>query len=96
MRAYLQVLLKRLQEKHGKCAEALTKKAAADVQAVATVHTPNVMQTMMLFQPLRAQFCSRQWKKERMNMKINQFVVMYLDTDEIVHPVAPPDVQLLV
>jgi hypothetical protein len=33
---------------------------------------------------------------ERMNMKINQFVVMYLDTDEIVHPVAPPDVQLLV
>jgi hypothetical protein len=43
---------------------------------------------MMLFQ----QFCSRQWKKERMNMKINQVVVMYLDADEIVRPVAPPDV----
>ncbi len=27
-----------------------------------------------------------------MNMKINQVVVMYLDTDEIVRPVAPPDV----
>jgi hypothetical protein len=26
-----------------------------------------------------------------MNMKINQVVVMYLDTDEIVRPVAPPD-----
>jgi hypothetical protein len=37
-------------------------------------------------------FCRRQWKKERMNMKINQFVVMYLDTDEIVRPVAPADV----
>jgi hypothetical protein len=38
----------RLKEKHGKCAEALTKKAAADAQATAAVHTPNVMQTMML------------------------------------------------
>jgi hypothetical protein len=37
----LQELLKRLQEKHGKCAEALTKKAAADAQAAADVHTPN-------------------------------------------------------
>ncbi len=27
-----------------------------------------------------------------MNMKINQVVVMYLDTDEIVRSVAPPDV----
>jgi hypothetical protein len=25
-------------------------------------------------------------------MKINQFVVMYLDTDEVVRPLAPPDV----
>ncbi len=49
----LQELLKRLQEKHGKCAEALTKKAAADAQAAAAVHTPNVMQTMMLLQQAR-------------------------------------------
>jgi hypothetical protein len=27
-----------------------------------------------------------------MNMKINQVVVMYLDTNEIVRPVSPPDV----
>jgi hypothetical protein len=27
-----------------------------------------------------------------MNMKINQVVVMYLDTDQIVRPVSPPDV----
>ncbi len=33
-----------------------------------------------------------EWKKEHMNMKINQFVVMYLDPDAIVRPVAPPDV----
>ena len=48
--ACLQELLKRLQEKHGKCAEALTQKAAADAQAVAAVHTPSVLEAMMLFQ----------------------------------------------
>jgi hypothetical protein len=48
----LQVLLKRLQNRHVDCAEALTKKAATDAQAAAAVSpdTPNVMQTMMLFQ----------------------------------------------
>ena len=50
LHACLQELLKRLQEKHGKCAEALTNKAAADAQAAAAVQTPNVMQAMMLFQ----------------------------------------------
>ena len=50
LHACLQELLKRLQEKHGKCAETLTKKASADAQAAAAVHTPNVMQAMMLFQ----------------------------------------------
>jgi hypothetical protein len=49
MRACLEELLKRLQEKHGKCVEALTNKAAADAQAAAVVHTPNVLQVMMLF-----------------------------------------------
>jgi hypothetical protein len=48
LHACLQELLKRLQEKHGKCAEALTKKASADAQVTAVVHTPNVIQTMML------------------------------------------------
>ncbi len=50
LHACLQELLKRLQKKHGKYAEALTQKAAADAQAAAAVHTPNVMQTMILFQ----------------------------------------------
>jgi hypothetical protein len=50
MRACLQELLKRLEEKHGKCAEALTNKAAADAQAGAAVHSPNVLQSMMMFQ----------------------------------------------
>jgi hypothetical protein len=52
MRACLQELRKRLEENHGKCAESLTKKAAADAQAASEVsaHTPNVMQVMMLFQ----------------------------------------------
>ena len=50
MRACFQELLKRLQEKHGKCAEALTNKAATDAKAAAAVHTPNVLQAMMMFQ----------------------------------------------
>jgi hypothetical protein len=50
--ARLQELLKRLQNRHVDCAEALTKKATADAQAAAALSpdTPNVMQTMMLFQ----------------------------------------------
>jgi hypothetical protein len=44
----LQELLKRLQENHGKCAEALTQKASADAQAATAVHTPSVLETMML------------------------------------------------
>jgi hypothetical protein len=50
LHACLQELLKRLQEKHGKYAEALTNKAAADAQAAADVHTPKVLQAMMMFQ----------------------------------------------
>jgi hypothetical protein len=55
MRACLHELRKRLEENHGKCAETLTKKAAADAQAAAAVsaHTPNVMQVMMLFQQVQ-------------------------------------------
>ncbi len=49
MRACLKELLKRLEENHGNCAEALTKKAAADADSAATVSpdTPNVLQAMM-------------------------------------------------
>ena len=36
----MQELLKRLQEKHGKCAEALTQKSSTDTQAATVVHTP--------------------------------------------------------
>ena len=49
MRACLQELRKRLEENHGKCAEARTKKNAADAQAAAAVSpdVPNVLQAMM-------------------------------------------------
>jgi hypothetical protein len=50
MRACFQELLKRLQEKHGKYAEDLTNKAAADAQTGAGVHAPNVLEVMILFQ----------------------------------------------
>jgi len=49
MRACLQELIKRLEENHGNCAEALAKKAAADAVSAATVNpdAPNVLQAMM-------------------------------------------------
>jgi hypothetical protein len=37
-------------EERWQCVEALTKKAAADAQVAAAVHTPSVIQVMMLFQ----------------------------------------------
>ena len=47
--ASLQELLKRLQDRHGECAQAVAKKDAADAASAATVSpdTPNVLQTMM-------------------------------------------------
>jgi hypothetical protein len=48
-------LLKRLQDRHVDCAEAVAKKAAADAVSTATVDpdTPNVLQAMMLFQQVK-------------------------------------------
>ena len=45
-------LLKRLQDRHVECAEAVAQKSAADAQAVADVSpdAPNVIQTMMEFE----------------------------------------------
>jgi hypothetical protein len=44
-----QELLKRLQDRHGECAQAVAKKDAADAVSAATVSpdTPNVLQAMM-------------------------------------------------
>jgi hypothetical protein len=48
----LQELLKRLQDRHVDCAEAVAKKGGADSASTATVDpdAPNVLQAMMLFQ----------------------------------------------
>ena len=56
MRACLQELIKRLEENHGNCAEALAKKAAADAASAATVDpdTPNVLQAMMKLEQAKA------------------------------------------
>jgi hypothetical protein len=47
--AFLQEILKRLQDRHDNCAEAVVKKDAADAASAATVNpdTPNVLQAMM-------------------------------------------------
>jgi hypothetical protein len=52
----LQELLKRLQDRHVDCAEALAKKAAADTDSAATVNAdaPNVLQAMMKLEQANA------------------------------------------
>jgi hypothetical protein len=52
----LQELLKRLQDRHVDCAEAVAKKAAADAASAATVSqdTPNVLQAMMKLERAKA------------------------------------------
>ena len=54
--AFLQELLKRLQDRHVDCAEALAKKAAADAVSAATVNpgAPNVLQAMMKLEQANA------------------------------------------
>jgi hypothetical protein len=49
-------MLKRLQDRHVECAQVVTKKAATDAQAVATVNpdTPNVIQSMMKLEQAKA------------------------------------------
>jgi hypothetical protein len=76
MRACLQELIKRLEENHGNCAEALGKKAAADAVSVATVNpdTPNVMQAMMKLEQANARAktankVALEAEKERMLLK---------------------------
>jgi hypothetical protein len=56
MRACLQELIKRLEENHGNCAEAVAKKAAADAASAATVDpdAPNVLQAMMQLQQAKS------------------------------------------
>ncbi len=54
--ACLQELLKRLQDRHVNCAEAVAKKAAADAASAATVDpdAPNVLQAMMQLQQAKS------------------------------------------
>jgi hypothetical protein len=55
LHACFQELLKRLQEKHGKYGEVLTKKAAVDAQTSAAVSadTPSVLEVMILFHQVK-------------------------------------------
>ncbi len=59
--ACLQELLKRLQDRHVDCAEAVAKKAAADAASAATVDpdAPNVLLAMLLLQQAKKKRTSR-------------------------------------
>jgi hypothetical protein len=51
---------------------------------------PKRTRTMLVAQHLRVIFCNMDWDMEHADMKIQQVVVMYLNTDQISRPPAPP------
>ena len=73
----MQELLKRLEENHGNCAEALTKKAAADAESAATVDpgAPNVLQAMMKLERANARAKPQTrllWRRRRKRMLLKR------------------------
>ncbi len=74
--ACLQELLRRLQDRHVDCAEALAKKAASDAASAATVSpdTPNVLQAMMQLQQAksRAETTNKPWRWRRKGMLLKK------------------------
>ncbi len=78
--ACVQELLKRLQDRHVECAQAVTKKAAAHAQAAATVNpdTPNVLQAMMKLEQAKARAKTANkvalelWRRRRKRMLLKK------------------------
>jgi hypothetical protein len=73
----LQELLKRLQDRHGNCAQALTEKDAADAASAATVSpdTANVLQAMMKLEQAKARAKPQtrlHWRRRRKGMLLKQ------------------------
>jgi hypothetical protein len=83
--ACFQELLKRLQDRHVDCAEALTKKAATDAQAPAAVSegTPSVLEAMTLFQQVkkRAQAAQDRAKAALDQVKATKKVALEAEKD---------------
>jgi hypothetical protein len=65
----LQEFLKRLQDRHVDCAEAVAKKAASDAASATTVSpdTPSVLQAMMQLRQAksRAEAANKPWRRRR-------------------------------
>jgi hypothetical protein len=45
-------------------------------------------------QHLRATFCKKEWLMEHVNTPINEIVVMYQSTEQIIRPSTPTDVSV--
>ncbi len=75
--ACLQELLKRLQDRHVDCAEAVAKKAAADAASAATVDpgAPNVLQAMMKLERANARAKTANkvvWRRRKKRMLLKR------------------------
>ena len=52
--------------------------------------TGKITSSMLVTQHFRAIFCTKGWRMEHTDMKMNEVVVMYLSDDQVSRPVAPP------
>ncbi len=85
----LQELLKRLQDRHVDCGEAVAKKDAADAASAATVSpdTPNVLQAMMQLEQAKS-------RAEAANKLALEAEKERDAAEKVIRPPAPPDVSV--
>ena len=69
-----------------------TKVARDLTNGQALTPSGDISDALEVAQHARATFCTPEWLREHAYLEINEIVVMYLDTSEIVRPAAPDDV----
>ncbi len=56
--------------------------------------TGKITSPILVAQHLRATFCTNEWLMEHVDSRINEMVVMYQSTDQVIRPPAPADVSV--
>jgi hypothetical protein len=81
--ACLQELRKRLQDRHVfRCAQVVAKKASVDAQAAGAVHTPSVMEAMMLFQQAKKHAQATQDRAKALQDHVKSVKKVALDAEK--------------
>ena len=56
--------------------------------------TGKITSPILVAQYLKATICRKEWLMEHVNTQINEIVVMYLSSEKVIRPSAPPDVSV--